>query len=123
MSNYFDLQKALAGEKVITASLGDEVTQITSFNLEENVFSVCGVLRGVVCFWNDEGSVNGLTSSPDDLFMAPKMLEGFLNVDSDTCSSFFESKNRANQFAHSDRVACIDLSLFPIGYGILSGRK
>ena len=44
MSNYFDLQKALAGEKVMTVK-GEEVTQFVGFDLD-NEYRFYGVLCG-----------------------------------------------------------------------------
>jgi len=124
----FNLEKALAGDNIMTVK-GEEVTQFVGFDLD-NEYRFYGVLCGGLESWNKIGKYTLKDKytlrdkdHPNDLVMVPKRMEGFLNVNSNTCSSIHESKDRADFFADGDRVACIDLSLFPIGYGILSGRK
>ena len=116
----FNLEKALSGEKVMTRN-GNPVTEITKFNLEGNVFNVYGVVKGEVCCWNNEGSHCALSNNESDLCMAPKMLSGFLNV-------WVTDKGKVITEWHSTigwadqqnlRKACIDLSQFPEGHGMI----
>ena len=114
----FDLEKALAGEKVVTRD-GREVTQLHVFNcgddVEYNVYGVvgCGV---------EDFSVKGKWAHGEnelDLFMAPKKLSGFVNVyKQGACDVIFGTKEAADEHHTRNRVACIDLSQFEEGHGI-----
>lgn len=74
----FDLEKALAGEPVITRD-GREVTQVTLFECESR-YPVYAVVDGAICSFTKTGSDydNG-QSSQYDLFMKPKtrVINGF----------------------------------------------
>lgn len=74
----FDLQKALAGEKVITRD-GREVTQLVKFDAV-NSESVYGVVQGVIRTWTNAGKYFGGITSDTDLFMAPKETTYWVNV-------------------------------------------
>jgi hypothetical protein len=119
----FDLEKALAGDKVVTRD-GREVAQLHVFNRTSECRVVCGILdEGLHEFW-PAGKAVKITSPGDnnnDLFMAPKKLSGFVNVFSDRDSSSHKSLDRANQFSRRsgmNRIACIDLSQFEEGHGL-----
>ena len=116
----FDLEKALAGEKVITRN-GEEVTQIVKFNkLQQDEETIYAVIDYEVRSYHSGGVYDeGVDESTYDLFMAPNKLSGFINVFADRDSSSHKSLDRANQFARKsgmNRIACIDLSQFEEGY-------
>ena len=119
----FNLERALAGDKVITRE-GETVTQLVCF---EDLY-VCsddclvGVVAGHIQQWDENGSfLGGGACNSDDLFMAPVAYEGWLNVDSIGCTSMHESREFADQHAEEDRIMCIDLSVYKIGHGIDEG--
>lgn len=74
----FDLEKALAGEPVVTRN-GFEVTKLTTFEISRGVILV-GVMGGDVQTWTKNGKwlESGMTSD-FDLFMKPKtrVINGF----------------------------------------------
>ena len=76
----FDLQKALAGEPVVTRD-GREVTQVTSFNAK-SAFCLAAVVDGAIVnfTWNGKHSLS--SESNHDLFMVAKTVkkEGWVNV-------------------------------------------
>lgn len=53
----FDLEKALAGAKVVTES-GLEVTQLTRFDAPESMYHLFGVIEGDVHNWTLDGKYN-----------------------------------------------------------------
>lgn len=78
--NKFDLQKALAGEPVVTRD-GREVTQVTSFNAK-SAFCLAAVVDGAIVkfTWNGKHSLS--SESNHDLFMVAKTVkkEGWVNL-------------------------------------------
>lgn len=65
----FDLEKALAGEKVLTR-IGEEVTQIHLFKCRNNNGPLHGVVNDLVHCWGDDGCVfSDSKNSELDLFM------------------------------------------------------
>ena len=119
--NEFNLEKALAGEKVITRD-GREVTQIVSFDASDSEFVVYGVIDGqAVDSWTQDGGYHDTYSEEcgADLFMEPVMLSGFINVYDDHVGQLvFTNKSGADEHHTSNRVACIDLSQFSKGHGL-----
>ena len=112
----FDLEKALAGEKVITSD-GREVEQLHTFD-RESIQTLYGVMEGSVERWNCLGEYHvGTTKHPANLFMAPNKLSGFLNHYSNGLPQWFSLRELADSCA-IDRVACIDLSQFEEGHGL-----
>ena len=107
----FDLEKALAGEKVINCD-HQPIIQLTQFKLYSG-----DALYGLNC---DEDRVECYL--PENLFMAPKKLSGFLNVYSNTHHSAHSSREAADVFTVDtpliNRIACIDLSQFEEGHGL-----
>lgn len=76
----FDLERALAGDPVVTRD-GREVTQIHVFDTPEK-YKVYGVVRDkyITC-WDINGNyTHGLEESNHDLLMKPKVIEGWFNV-------------------------------------------
>jgi len=112
----FDLEKALAGEKVVTRD-GREITKLVRFPKDSGA-TLYGldVDNDTVELWFDNGSYHNMPEPcGGDLFMAPKQLSGFVNVYQ---IRVYDTKEMADQEAGSDRCACIDLSQFPEGYGL-----
>jgi hypothetical protein len=110
----FDLEKALAGEKVVTRD-GQEVTQVTLFKgvRKDGGKSICALIDGLIYLFYEDGSYTKELEYWPDLFMAPKKLSGFINV-----YVTFTTKEEADTFALPSRTACIDLSQFEEGYGL-----
>lgn len=120
----FNLEAALAGEKVITRD-GQEVTQLTKFDVKGE-FVIYGVVNKTMESWTTKGSWNREgTVCNTDLFMAPKKLSGFVNVYPSGTGQIHLTKSRANGIANGiantdreKRLACIDLSQFEEGHGL-----
>ena len=114
----FDLERALAGDKVVTRT-GREVTQIHSFTLSNKVV-VCGVRDISVGTWNGLGEYHDGRTCDADLFMAPEKLSGFVNIyKNGICGNVSETKSLADLYAKTkQRIACIDLSQFKEGHGL-----
>lgn len=97
----FDLERALAGEPVVTR-IGEEVTQLHLFNAPITDYPLVGVLKDQIIHWckNGKGYSTG-GNSHLDLFMKPKVVEGWVNVyqegDSLWTSFAHESEERAKQ--------------------------
>jgi hypothetical protein len=106
----FDLEKALAGEKVIIRSKA-EVEQLKTFEVEGRKI-ICGVI----------GETFHYDIQKSDLFMAPKKLSGFVNLydNGDVGPIIHNSKKEAmcGRNLIKNRIACIDLSQFEEGHGL-----
>ncbi len=116
----FDLEKALAGEKVVTKD-GREVTQFSSFDLEKNsnMFSFAAVVDGKSLLRFNQYGVSELVIDSSNLFMATKKLSGFVNVyKTHVCDINFGTKKSADEHHTRNRIACIDLSQFEEGHGL-----
>ena len=100
----FDLEKALAGDKVVN-NIGDEQFQCHAFKDAGE--------RNIGCVRNGQVYVY----MEDELFMAPKQLSGFVNVYASGAHSYHATLKDAKGFGGSI-VARIDLSQFPEGYGL-----
>ena len=112
----FDLEKALAGDKVVTRD-GKKCTQLKLYEGIKNNHCLVGVVNHVIKSF----TLNG-TNHEDykSLFMAPKNLSGFANVYSDGHSIIFHhTKEEADKSdKYNNRVACINLSQFEEGHGL-----
>lgn len=77
----FNLERALAGEPVITRD-GKEVTEIHHFKTYSAEHSVYAVVEGILKSFTIEGEYNSYSpsESTNDLFMKPKVIEGWVNV-------------------------------------------
>ena len=78
----FDLERALAGDKVVTRD-GREVTEIHQFKtLYNKINTVAVVISGNIYLFTEKGEYNVNRSSGYDLFMAPKTnkFEAWVNV-------------------------------------------
>ena len=124
----FDLEKALAGDKVVTRD-GREASSLTFFNTNSGAESLASVIDGKISTSHKDGKAfNVDTDSTFDLFMAPKKLSGFVNVYSDDGGELFfgdvsddklMSKQLSNISNH-EIVARIDLSHFEEGHWLLT---
>lgn len=117
----FDLERALAGDKVVTRC-GWVVEQIHSFTLSDRVV-VYGVMDASVELWNSLGEYYDDKTCGADLFMAPEKLSGFVNLNKNGLglvvpAGAFSTKALADQCAGKKRIACIDLSQLEEGCGL-----
>lgn len=75
----FDLQKALAGSRVVTKE-GKEVKNLTYLKeLTEDEFKVVGVVVGELFRWTEEGT-SVFEDDAFDLYLATESCEGWVNV-------------------------------------------
>lgn len=117
----FNLEAALAGEKVITRD-GREVTQLVNFVVMTDR-SLCGVIDKELCTWLVDGAryVAGVNIPNYQLFMAPKKLSGFVNIYAHNFqpSPIHLTRELADEHCEpSNRLACVDLSKFDEGEGL-----
>ena len=110
----FDLEKALAGDPVVTRD-GRKVTEIVRMKTAREEDSVIFVV-GELCYSTQpNGRIDDTYDSYSDLFMAPKIVkkEGQINIykDSYTGTTIYPSKLEADFFQDQDqeRVACIKI--------------
>jgi hypothetical protein len=75
----FNLERALAGEPVITRD-GREVTRLTYFKEARNQYNLVGLLDGVVWGWDENGTSIVGYETISDLFMKPKENAIWVNV-------------------------------------------
>ena len=118
----FDLEKALAGDKVVTRD-GQPITQLVKFKTYSG-----SVLYGLNCdmdkieSWLIDGRYHDVKGEcAADLFTAPKKLSGFVNIYEDgMIGNMYSTAKDAHESAsdNRDRIACIDLSQFEEGYGL-----
>ncbi len=116
----FDLEKALAGDKVVTRD-GREVTQLHYFKgVDVGRECIYGFLDGDVREYFDGGVYNVESNeNANDLFMAPKQLSGFVNVYNNGRTGFInDTRKDCNETCREGRIACIDLSQFDEGHGL-----
>jgi DNA-directed RNA polymerase subunit E'/Rpb7 len=68
----FNLERALAGEPVITRD-GKEVTQLVKFDAPAANYALRGVIDGEIKSWTSDGRFATFSeNSPKDIFMKPK---------------------------------------------------
>jgi hypothetical protein len=109
----FDLEKAKAGEPVITR--GGESVRIVCTDMKGNYNVVALKTEGrtveTVCLYTETGSyfTNDKIEHPDDLFMAPVKKEAWLNIYPDCMVNAHPTKEDAEMCAEIDRVACIKI--------------
>lgn len=110
----FDLEKALAGDPVVTRD-GKKVTEIIHLKTVPPSRSIIFVFDGRAHETGEDGRFYfGMnTESVNDLFMAPKIVkkEGWINIykDSYTGTTIYPSKLEADFFQDQERVACIKI--------------
>lgn len=111
----FDLQKALAGHKVVTRG-GDEVTIVGAIE-DGGPLPVLGRIEAPDSHsadsWRLDGGYfsNADEESVNDLFMASEPKSGWINVYPSNLASanIYKSKEQADAVAHTNRVACIKI--------------
>tara|TARA_B110000908_G_C10116939_1_gene385771 strand:+ start:404 stop:964 length:561 start_codon:yes stop_codon:yes gene_type:complete len=111
MRTPFNLERAIAGDKVVNKS-GCEYNQFSVIKTRIKDVISCYSVEANDVYRYSEKDVNTM------LFMAPKMGKGFVNVDVDGNVTNYRTKLFADKLANSDRAMCIDLSQFPEGYGL-----
>ena len=112
----FDLERALAGDKVITRC-GDEVEQLMVFNCRSEKSLYC-VIDCKVQSFDSRGRFNYIDGNTSfDLFMAPKKLSGFINVYKYN-GAISATLKSAKDAACIGILARIDLSQFNEGHGL-----
>lgn len=101
----FDLQKALAGEPVVTRD-GFSVCQLKVFTLNregKNVCKLCGVVlipngNDIIDNWTIDGVWNiGQKQSRNDLFMATKKRTVWVNLYSSGWGRYYKSEDEADE--------------------------
>ena len=113
----FDLERAKAGDAVITGS-GIELKQLTVFETNDDSY-IYAITDGALRSWSIDGRYyDNKDESNFDLYMKPKMMSGFINVYEGRCGVTHSTNNLADRNADDDRTACIDLSQFPEGHGL-----
>lgn len=120
----FDLEKALAGDKIVTRD-GREVKQLIKFNgIHTGNECIYAAVDGRVLEFQESGKYDKHSRCDDneDLFMAPKQLSGFVNYYlGDYQPTYHDTKiqaNTINNWPTNHRIALIDLSQFPEGHGL-----
>ena len=117
----FDLEKALAGEKVITRD-GQEVTQLVKFDVKDVDYPLLGVLSDNINSWQCSGRYNIDESEHAlDLFMVPKKLSGFIAYCSNNITKAVNNRAHAEVFAYHMNcklLAVIDVSTIEEGEGL-----
>jgi hypothetical protein len=114
----FNLERALAGEPVITRD-GRDVTQLVRFEAKEGE-PIYGVLDGRVQTWYVNGNYLRTSECKDDLFMKPKENSVWVNVYKDNgtgeliLGSAFKSEAQAKmvstQLEHSEYIRTIKIT-------------
>lgn len=110
----FNLEKALAGDPVVTRD-GKKVTEIVHLKTVSPSRSVIFVADGYAYETGEDGRFfYGFTAeSVNDVFMAPKIVkkEGWINIynDSYLANRIYPSKEEADFFQSQERVACIKI--------------
>lgn len=120
----FDLEKALAGEPVITRD-GKKATEVVFLKTADDLYVVIAVVDGKVLSYTKDGKYWASKSADqNDLFMAPKKVKGWMNVyttirDSAVASSsaVYKTRKDADVNATSGRLACIEVE-FEEGQGL-----
>tara|TARA_R110000868_G_scaffold184686_1_gene426336 strand:- start:22 stop:369 length:348 start_codon:yes stop_codon:yes gene_type:complete len=103
----FDLEKALAGEPVVTRS-GREVFQLTHFLNTTKLYPLMGVVNGNVLTWLIDGS-NVSPQEPGQLDLFMKEMEQWVNVyyDKDAqrvwCGNVYDSEQEAKEHSHINK--------------------
>lgn len=112
----FDLQRALAGDKVVTRD-GREVTQLFMLKLERSN-ELVGVVSGGAFFWSCSGCYWESGQPSDlDLFMPPKTVKRWVNFYPGGEASVYRNEQEAKLRAASSAIAIAVPVEFEEGYG------
>lgn len=79
MKKPFDLNKALAGEPIVTRD-GREVKELHQFKTAKSGDALAGVINGSVFTWFSSGAYRADGFSDEDLFMKETPLEVWYNL-------------------------------------------
>lgn len=113
----FDLQHALAGDKVVTRD-GREVTQLTKFDAENSNFCLIGVCSNEIESWDEKGRFfSGDEDYPRDLFMTPKTVKRWVNFYADGDAFYYDCEHDAIENVASHAIAVAVPVEFEEGYG------
>ncbi len=118
----FDLQRALAGDKVVTRD-GREVTQLTKFEITENEYPLIGVVGDRIRSWTIKGQLfRDGRFAECDLFMAPTTVKRWVNFyeteHPDKSNGYaFKTEAAAKRAALSNAIAIAVPVEFEEGYG------
>ena len=110
MRTPFNLERALAGDKVVDKD-GGEYNQFSVIKTLNSTLINCYSVGGDCSKTYSEKAANTV------LFMAPRMGKGFINV-YNSFASGYDTRELADENASPNRIMCIDLSQFPEGYGL-----
>lgn len=113
----FDLEKALAGEPVVTRD-GRPVTQVTRFDVNNERYCIAAVVDSNIETFSIDGKFRIEYPSIYDLFMAPKTVkkEGWINLyrsDSEEIAAFtgnaYNTKEAAEEVASPKCIATVKI--------------
>ena len=90
----FDLQKALAGEPVVTRD-GRKVQRVAHLPEIKYPWSVVAVIEGEMYTYNETGRCYADTIASADLFMAPTKRTVWVNLYRDHCAFWHDTKELA----------------------------
>ena len=104
----FDLEKALAGSKVVTRN-GLKVTQITKFDGTDHLcHCLSGVAGKTLRRWYLNGGERSHEAGIFDLFMAPKVVTKWINLF--PCGPghvYYDSEEEAKNSRHGSFIATV----------------
>lgn len=109
----FDLQKALAGEPVVTRD--GRPVKIAGINPDaKDLYKVVGWLDGITAGWCIDGKDYLDGQNPKDLFMATKTVkkEGWVNLykgGQHRHGSIFSTEDEAKKYAHEQCIATVKI--------------
>lgn len=113
----FDLQRALAGDKVVTRD-GREVTQLQKFDCDSE-YCLVGIFEGQIESWTHTGRyIENKKELSLNLFMAPKTVKRWVNFYKNERATHYETENEAKE--HADTFLAIAIAVpveFEEGYG------
>lgn len=104
----FDLQKALAGEPVVTRD--GRPVKIAGYNPDAGkTCQICGWVNGDAKYWCADGLWMPRQTHYLDLFMATKTVkkEGWINIYACRVTGWWSTKEAADRVASDRRIACI----------------
>jgi hypothetical protein len=105
----FNLEAALAGAKVINGN-GNPATNLAYFSSDRGVYRVSAIIKGDTCYFTETGRIS--KESPNaflDLFMAPDISEGWVNIYKKRKLGYRVHKTEEEARANASRnlIACV----------------
>ena len=108
----FDLEKALAGAKVVSRD-GIEVTEIKLFESIKHDFKVVAISGGDVATYTIDGVYSCTKGeSKYDLFLAPELKTGWVNIYPNGESYWHETKEGAERECKNYLIACTKIEWY-----------